>query len=71
TGCCGMAGAFGYTRDHYELSMKIFGQAEFDPIRQAPAEAVILAPGTSCRHQIQHAAGRKTMHPIEWLAELL
>ncbi len=71
TGCCGMAGAFGYTRDHYELSMKIFGQKEFDPIRQASAETVILAAGTSCRHQIQHAAGRKTIHPIEWLAELL
>ena len=71
TGCCGMAGGFGYTQDHYELSMKIFGQSEFDPIRQAPAEAVILAPGTSCRHQIQHATGRKAMHPIEWMAEML
>ena len=71
SGCCGMAGGFGYTQDHYELSMKIFSQSEFDPIRQAPAEAVILAPGTSCRHQIQHAVGRKALHPVEWLAELL
>ncbi len=71
TGCCGMAGGFGYTQDHYELSMKIFGQSEFDPIRQAPPEAVILAPGTSCRHQIQHTTGRKALHPVEWMAELL
>ncbi len=71
TGCCGMAGGFGYTHDHYELSMKIFGQSEFDPIRRAAANAVILAAGTSCRHQIQHAAGKKAMHPIEWLAQLL
>lgn len=71
TGCCGMAGAFGYTREHYELSMKIFGQTEFDPIRQASANTVILAAGTSCRHQIQHAAGKTTLHPIEWLSELL
>jgi len=71
TGCCGMAGGFGYTQDHYELSMSIFGQSEFDPIRQASDQAVILAPGTSCRHQIQHATGRQALHPVEWLAELL
>jgi FAD/FMN-containing dehydrogenase/Fe-S oxidoreductase len=71
TGCCGMAGAFGYARNHYDLSMKIFSQQEFDPIRQAPADAVILAAGTSCRHQIQHAAGKRAIHPVEWLAEIL
>ncbi|MGC8624499.1 MAG: FAD-binding and (Fe-S)-binding domain-containing protein [Phycisphaerae bacterium] len=71
TGCCGMAGGFGYMRDHYDLSLKIFSQKEFDPIRQARGQAVILTAGTSCRHQIQHAAGKKVVHPIEWLAELL
>ncbi len=71
TGCCGMAGGFGYTQDHYDLSLNIFGQMEFDPIRQAPADAIILADGTSCRHQINHAAGKLVRHPIEWLAECL
>ncbi len=71
TGCCGMAGGFGYTRDHYDLSIKIFSQPEFDPLRHAPADAVILAPGTSCRHQIHHATEQKPLHPIEWIAELL
>ncbi len=71
TGCCGMAGGFGYMRDHYDLSLRIFSQKEFDPIRLAPENSVILTAGTSCRHQIQHIAGKKVMHPIEWLAELL
>jgi FAD/FMN-containing dehydrogenase/Fe-S oxidoreductase len=71
TGCCGMAGGFGYTQDHYDVSMSIFNQGEFDPLRQAPAEAIILAPGTSCRHQIHHATRRKPLHPVEWIAELL
>ncbi len=71
TGCCGMAGGFGYTRNHYELSLKIFSEKGFDPVRLASADVAILAPGTSCRHQIQHAARQKPLHPIEWLAELL
>ncbi len=71
TGCCGMAGGFGYMRDHYELSMRIFGQKEFDPIREASDQTVILAPGTSCRHQIQHATDHPALHPVQWLAELL
>ncbi len=71
TGCCGMAGAFGYLRDHYDLSMRIFAAPEFDPLRQAPPEAIILANGTSCRQQMAHAAGRAALHPIQLAAQLL
>lgn len=65
SGCCGMAGSFGY--EHYDLSMRIGRRILFPAIEQAP-EAVVLAPGFSCRHQIAHATGRHAMHPVEWLA---
>lgn len=64
TGCCGMAGAFGFTRDHYDLSMKIGELSLFPPLRENP-DAHIAAPGTSCRHQILDALGRHAVHPIE------
>lgn len=64
SGCCGMAGSFGYTADHYDLSMRI-GELSLMPAIRAETEATVLAPGTSCRHQIKDATGRKAMHPIE------
>ncbi|HZZ43088.1 MAG TPA: FAD-linked oxidase C-terminal domain-containing protein [Tepidisphaeraceae bacterium] len=67
SGCCGMAGAFGYTQGHYEVSMKIGELSLFGPIR-GNKEAEICAPGTSCRHQIHDGTGRKSVHPIEWVA---
>jgi len=70
TGCCGMAGSFGYTADHYDLSMKIGELTLFPAVRQA-ADAAIAAPGTSCRHQIHDGTGTKAKHPIEIVAELL
>jgi len=51
SGCCGMAGAFGYTADRYDLSMKIAEQSLGEHLRAAPPDAIIAAPGTSCRHQ--------------------
>jgi FAD/FMN-containing dehydrogenase/Fe-S oxidoreductase len=69
-GCCGMAGAFGYTQKHYDLSMNIFAAPEFDPLRQAPPEAVITASGTSCRQQIAHATGRPVLHPLQLAAQI-
>jgi len=71
TGCCGMAGAFGYTAGHYEVSMKIFQAPEFDPLRQAGSDSAILAPGSSCRQQIHHALNRRALHPIEWMDSLI
>jgi Fe-S oxidoreductase len=68
SGCCGMAGSFGY--EHYDLSLKIGGRVLFPAIIQSP-EAILVAPGFSCRQQIHHATGRVARHPIELLAEAL
>ncbi len=68
SGCCGMAGSFGY--EHYDLSMTI-GQRVLFPAVAAAGSARIVAPGFSCRQQIQHGASRSAQHPIELLAERL
>lgn len=68
TGCCGLAGSFGYT--HHDLSMKIAGLTLVPALRDAP-EAAVAAPGTSCRHQVLDACGRRARHPIEILAEAI
>jgi FAD/FMN-containing dehydrogenase/Fe-S oxidoreductase len=70
-GCCGMAGSFGYEKDHYELSMRIGEMTLFPAIRKAPEEALIAAPGTSCRQQILDGTGRRAMHPADILFSLL
>lgn len=67
SGCCGMAGAFGYDQDHYDLSMKIGELVLFPKIRAEKLESIIAAPGTSCRHQILDGTGRSAKHPIEIL----
>lgn len=68
SGCCGMAGAFGYEKEHYELSLKVGELVLFPEIRKTPDEVVIVAPGTSCRNQITDGTGRKAYHPIEIMA---
>jgi FAD/FMN-containing dehydrogenase/Fe-S oxidoreductase len=70
SGCCGMAGSFGYEKEHYDLSMQIGELVLFPTVRQQPEEVIIAAPGTSCRHQIKDGTGRKALHPVEilWLA---
>jgi len=67
SGCCGMAGSFGYEAEHYDLSMKIGGLVLFPSVRKASGEALIAAPGTSCRHQIHDGTGRQALHPAEIL----
>jgi FAD/FMN-containing dehydrogenase/Fe-S oxidoreductase len=67
-GCCGMAGAFGYAREHYDLSMRI-AALELLPALRSASDAVLVAPGTSCRHQVRDGAGRAAVHPIEIVAE--
>jgi Fe-S oxidoreductase len=57
--CCGMAGSFGYEAEHYEASMKMGELALLPAVRRADAEALIVADGTSCRHQIADGAGRQ------------
>jgi FAD/FMN-containing dehydrogenase/Fe-S oxidoreductase len=67
SGCCGMAGSFGYEKEHYALSMQVGELVLFPAVRQAPADALIAAPGTSCRHQIADGTGRRALHPVEVL----
>ena len=71
TGCCGMAGSFGYAEHRYDLSMKIGEQALFPSVRDIEAHDILIAPGTSCRHQILDGTSRKALHPIEALSKLL
>jgi hypothetical protein len=69
-GCCGMAGSFGYEKEHYEISRLVGEQRLFPAIRQVDAETIIVAPGFSCRHQIEHFTGRRAVHPATLLREL-
>ncbi len=71
SGCCGMAGVFGYEKEHYALSLKIGDQRLFPAINALPMEHRVVANGFSCRHQIEHATGRQAQHVIEILAEAL
>jgi FAD/FMN-containing dehydrogenase/Fe-S oxidoreductase len=67
SGCCGMAGSFGYEKEHYTLSQQIGELVLLPAVRQQPEETIIAAPGTSCRHQIKDGTGRKALHPVEVL----
>jgi FAD/FMN-containing dehydrogenase/Fe-S oxidoreductase len=69
-GCCGMAGMFGYEREHYDLSVKIANLALLPALSAAP-DALVVAPGTSCRHQIKDLAHRKALHPLEVVADAM
>lgn len=64
SGCCGMAGSFGYEKDHYELSMQIGSLRLFPAIEKTGQDSIIVANGTSCRHQIMDGTGRKALHPV-------
>jgi FAD/FMN-containing dehydrogenase/Fe-S oxidoreductase len=70
-GCCGMAGSFGYEKEHYEVSRLVGEQRLFPALRQADADTVVVAPGFSCRLQIKHFTGRPALHPAELLFSLL
>ncbi|MFO8087609.1 MAG: FAD-linked oxidase C-terminal domain-containing protein [Bacteroidales bacterium] len=71
SGCCGMAGSFGYEKEHYELSMNIGEMVLFPAVRQAKQDTIIAAPGTSCRHQIKDGTNRQALHPVEILYNAL
>jgi Fe-S oxidoreductase len=70
SGCCGMAGSFGYEREHYDVSMTVGRERLFDVI-EAEGDVEVAATGTSCRHQIADATGRKARHWAEVLADAL
>jgi Fe-S oxidoreductase/FAD/FMN-containing dehydrogenase len=67
SGCCGMAGSFGFEKEHYDLSMNVGELVLFPTIRKTSADAIIAAAGTSCRHQILDGTDREAMHPVEIL----
>jgi FAD/FMN-containing dehydrogenase/Fe-S oxidoreductase len=71
SGCCGMAGSFGYESEHYDLSMQVGELILFPTVRNLPEETLVAAPGTSCRHQMLDGTGRKALHPVEILWEQL
>jgi len=71
SGCCGMAGSFGYEKEHYDLSMKIGEESLFKKLRPLSQETIIAANGTSCRHQIADGTQRQALHPISILKNAL
>jgi len=71
SGCCGMAGSFGYEKEHYDLSMKVGELVLFPAVRAGSGETLIAAPGTSCRHQIKDGTGSVAKHPVEILYNAL
>jgi FAD/FMN-containing dehydrogenase/Fe-S oxidoreductase len=70
SGCCGMAGSFGYEKEHYDISMAVGGRRLFPAVEKNP-DAIIVAPGISCRQQVEHATGRRPLHPAEALVKAL
>ena len=70
SGCCGMAGSFGYEKEHYDISIAIGRRRLFPAVENNP-NAVLVAPGISCRQQVEHATGRRPLHPAEALVRAL
>ena len=71
TSCCGMAGAFGYQAKTIDISLKMAEAKLLPAVRAADSETLIVADGTSCRHQISDGAGREARHLVEILADAL
>lgn len=71
SGCCGMAGSFGYEKEHYDISMKVGELVLFPTIRAEEEATIISASGTSCRHQISDGTSRTAFHPVEILYKAL
>jgi FAD/FMN-containing dehydrogenase/Fe-S oxidoreductase len=71
SGCCGMAGSFGFEREHYDVSIALGNRRLAPAVKAAPADTDVIAPGISCRQQIEHLAGRRAQHPAEALWQAL
>jgi len=65
SGCCGMAGSFGYEKEHYDISEKIGAEILFPAVKNATADSTIVACGVSCRHQLSHFTDKKAVHWVE------
>jgi FAD/FMN-containing dehydrogenase/Fe-S oxidoreductase len=70
-GCCGMAGSFGYSRDHYDVSVSIANRKLLPAVREMKPGDVLVAPGTSCRQQVKDLGGKIALHPAQLVRELL
>ena len=70
SGCCGMAGSFGFEKEHYDLSVKIGNRRLAPAVKAASVDIEVVAPGISCRQQIDHLAARKAKHPAELLVPI-
>jgi len=71
SGCCGMAGSFGFEREHYDVSVALGNRRLAPAVKAVSADTEVVAPGVSCRQQIEHLAGRRAKHPAEVLLEAL
>ena len=71
SGCCGMAGSFGYEAEHYDISMQMAERRLLPAIRAAKPDTLIVAAGTSCRHQVEHGVGERPLHPAELLRKAI
>jgi Fe-S oxidoreductase len=71
SGCCGMAGSFGFEREHYDISVWLGNRRLAPAVQAAGPDTEIVAPGMSCRQQIEHLAGRRARHPAEVLRDAL
>jgi FAD/FMN-containing dehydrogenase/Fe-S oxidoreductase len=71
SGCCGMAGSFGYEKEHFELSNQVANLVLFPTIKKLQSDVIIAAPGTSCRHQIKDGLNKIAQHPIDILWDAL
>ena len=70
-GCCGMAGSFGFEREHYDLSLQIGGLRLFPAVNASPPDAIVTATGVSCRQQIAQGTARRAVHPVRLLRDVV
>src|SRR5262249_4581645 len=70
-GCCGMAGSFGYTKEHYDVSVAIANRKLIPAVEEMKPCEVLVAPGTSCRHQVHDLAAKEAVHPAVLIRSLL
>ena len=71
SGCCGMAGSFGYLKNHYEISMQIGEETLFPKLRTEQEDTLVITEGVSCREQIEQGTGRKSKHLVQVIADYL
>jgi Fe-S oxidoreductase len=71
SGCCGMAGSFGYEAEHYDISIKMAERRLLPAVREIGEDTLVVAAGVSCRQQIKHGTGKQALHPAEVLRDAL